>query len=118
VIDLTPLQLAVGIRSLDILGEVAVPGSSCLFFEVHVGGAWKQVNQDLDLSSLPAVLPIRAVFLGTTDIMPPIVVTQCKAKVSRSATAFKYISKTRALGGNASQDRGASSHGGLQRRGP
>lgn len=103
VIDLTPLQLAGGIRSLDILGEVAVPGSSGLFFEVQVGGAWKQVNQDLDLSSLPAVLPIRAVFLGTTDIMPTIVVTQCKAKVSRSATAFKYISKTRALGGNAAK---------------
>jgi hypothetical protein len=103
VIDLQPLQLAGGIRSLDFLGEIAIPGATNFTFEVQIGGVWYPVDGSLDLSTLPAILPLRIVFLGSTDLMPSIFITQCRCKVARAATAFKYVSKTRALGGNAAK---------------
>lgn len=103
VVDLAPLQLAGGIRSIDLLGEIATPGNSALDFEVQVSGVWKKIDNDLDLSSLPAVLPFRAVFLGTTDIMSAKRLTTVKAILSREALALKYVSNTRTLTGTASK---------------
>jgi hypothetical protein len=103
VIDCQPLQLAGGIRTIDILGEMVIPGASNFVFECQIGGVWYRVDQNLDLSSLPALLPLRVVFVGTVDIMPLIRITYVRIKVRRAKTAFKFVSKTRNLGGNATK---------------
>lgn len=103
VVNLTPLQLAGGIRSLEFHGEVVMPGQTRVVYEVQVGGVWKPVDNDLDLSSLPAVLPCRAVFMGSRDLMPSIRLDRVNVHCRRQATALKYVSKTRALGSNAAK---------------
>ncbi len=99
-VALKPLQLAGGITGIDILHEGFTPASCELRFEVQVNGRWFTLDQyDSDcLNGLPAILPLRAVFLGTHDVMPGIRLAGSRARVNRPATALKHYSIARSLG--------------------
>jgi hypothetical protein len=104
-IDLQPMQLAGGILGIDILREAITPPATSLTFEVQISGVWKPLNQDggPSLAALPALLPLRAVFMGTTDLMPGVGIGADRSlvRLSRPKTAFKHVSVARTLGGNA-----------------
>lgn len=103
-VDMTPLQLSGGVLNIDILTETAVPPACSLQWEVQVNGAWVPLGEEPDgpdLSSLPAVLPLRATFVGTTDLMPGFSISESEVKVNRGATAFTWVSDQKTLGSTA-----------------
>jgi len=72
-IQLQPISLSGGIEAIDFLHEVQVPLSTSLEFHVQIGGVWYPLGTTgvgPNLASLPALLPLKAVFIGTTDCMP------------------------------------------------
>lgn len=101
VVELTALQLAGGILDIDILHEGITPPACRLDFEVQINGAWTALDappNGPNLSALPALLPVRAVFTGTTDLMPGLGLTVSQATVSRTKTAFTWVGTKRTLG--------------------
>lgn len=100
VVSLLPLQLAGGIADIDMLHEAVVPDGCELHFEYQVAGIWYPIAAQTaqHLATLPALLPLRAVFVGTTDIQPCLRLTDSQVVVSRQGTAFVHVSTTRTLG--------------------
>lgn len=100
-VEMQSLQLSGGILNIDILQEAIIPGATRLDYEVQVNGAWVALAPyptGPDLSGLPALLPFRVTFVGTTDLMPGIGLTGSQIIVSRPKTAFKWASTLRTLG--------------------
>lgn len=101
VVELTPLQLAGGILDIDLTFDGVTPPACDLDFEVQVAGAWVALDAAPDgpnLSSLPAILPMRAVLNGTPDLMPGIGLSASESRVSRNKTAFTWLGTMRTLG--------------------
>jgi len=72
-IQLQPISLAGGISAIDFLAEAHVPGACSLEFHVQVAGVWYPLAADgfgPPLSGAPTLCPLKAVFIGTTDLMP------------------------------------------------
>ncbi len=99
-VQLTPLQLAGGINDLDVLTEGFTPDGTELAFEYQLAGVWYPVREDTagQLASSPALLPLRVVFVGTTDVMPGVRLTESVVKMARHAAAFVHYSSARTLG--------------------
>jgi len=97
VIELQGLQLVGGILSIDILASMVVSGSTTLDFEVQVGGVWHALSA-VDVyvlgagGSIPPLLPFRAVFNGSADMMPMVQLLDSRVRVSRPATVLREIS--------------------------
>jgi len=106
-IQLASLSLSGGISAIDILSEAEVPSACSLTFQVQLGGVWYPLNVSgvgPNLSSAPTLLPLQAVFTGTTDLMPGLGLTKSAATVSPpAATSCEYLSLTETLG-SASQN--------------
>ncbi len=102
-VDLQPLQLAGGIQGIDILADAIVPGSTDLVWSVQIGGFWRKLSEadPAMLAALNALLPLRATFVGTPDVMPAFRLTGSRARVSRMAKVMKAITPSKALGANA-----------------
>lgn len=101
VVELSALQLAGGILDIDIINEAITPPACRIDYEVQVAGAWIALDaapNGPNLGSLPAILPIRAVLTGTTDLMPGFGLTVSEATVSRTKTSFTWIGSKRTLG--------------------
>ncbi|WP_157080319.1 hypothetical protein [Sphingobium cloacae] len=106
VIDLSPIQLNGGIVDIDVLAPTIVPGAAQLTYEVQIGGAWHPLASAEELAlgaggAIPPLLPFRAVFSGTTDVMPAVSLTDSQVKVSRPKTAFTHFSAIRNLPGTS-----------------
>ena len=72
-IQMQPLSLSGGIEDIDFLHHAQVPDSCNLEFQVQMGGVWYPLATagiGPNLSSLPTLLPLKAVFDGTTYAMP------------------------------------------------
>jgi hypothetical protein len=72
-IQLQPLSLSGGIEDIDILHHAQIPGACSLEFHVQQSGVWYPLavsGVGPNLSGLPTLLPLKAVFTGTTDLMP------------------------------------------------
>lgn len=98
VVQMQPLQLAGGIQELDMLYESAVPAGCRLVWEYQTGGLWRPVTPE----SAPqfggaALVPLRAVFIGTTDLMPAVRPGTAQVTVRRRGTSFVHISTARTL---------------------
>jgi len=110
VINLSPLQLAGGILSIDLTAGAISPAGTSLSYEVQVGSTWYNLN-DVSVYVLgqggviPPLLPFRAVFNGTDAVMPCLNLGDSLCKVSRPATALRHISKTRTLPASSTQIR-------------
>ncbi len=107
VIDLNPLTLNGGISDIDIIAPAIVPGSTQLTFEIQVAGIWYPLasTEAMVLGAggvVPPLLPLRAVFTGSPDMMPGIMLTGSQVTASRSATALALFSTVRNLPGAGS----------------
>ncbi|TPG14364.1 hypothetical protein [Sphingomonas oligophenolica] len=107
VIDLNPLTLNGGISTINIIAPAIIPGSTQLTFEIQVAGIWYPLakTEDLVLGAggvIPPLLPFRAVFTGSPDMMPGIMLTGSQVTVSRSRTALAWFSTPRILPGAGS----------------
>lgn len=95
-INLQSMSLSGGISYIDLMASMAVPDSCSLTFQVQVNGVWRSIEAieegNTVLHNLPALLPFRAVFTGTTDVQPGIITTDSKLYYSRPRTVFKHIS--------------------------
>ena len=101
-IQLNSLTLTNGIGGIDILCEAAEPPQSFISWEVQVSGAWISLNtigawdtNPVDpFNGLPALLPFRAVLVGTVDSMPGFGVgSNSRVRTRRARTDMKHISK-------------------------
>lgn len=93
------LELAGGIMDIDILAETVMPGSTRLDYQVRPSATWitMEASEGAVLASAPNLLPIRAVFNGTRDVMPAIRLDTSQCEVSRPGTTFTHISTERTL---------------------
>lgn len=99
VIEMQQLQLSGGITAIDILASTVAPASTSLVYEIQVDSVWHplQAVQKTPLVGLPSLLPLRLVMVGTTDMMPGIVLSGSQVKVSRPRTTFLHVSTPRTL---------------------
>lgn len=99
VVQLQPLQLAGGMSDLDFLYESVRVAGTDLVFEIQPQGSseWFAVNgpDTVDaLSTSPAQVNLRAVFVGSHDMMPGIKLADSVARCLRRKTAMRHVSKT------------------------
>ena len=98
VVQMQPLQLAGGIQELDMLYESAVPAGCRLVWEYQTGGMWRPVTVDTPPQfGGAALVPLRAVFIGTSDLMPAVRPGSAQVVVRRRGTGFAHISTPRTL---------------------
>jgi hypothetical protein len=96
-IQLNPISLSGGIAAIDILAQSVVPENCSLTYEVQVGGIWSSlsgVTPNL-LIGLPPLIPLRATFVGTTDVAAGVMLTGSVCHFSRPRTDFNHISAVR-----------------------
>jgi hypothetical protein len=99
-INMAGLELSGGIAKIDILAEMVEPAATALVWEIQLGGptgAWTALT-DLNpgaLVGLPPLIPLRATFLGTSDIAPGIALTGSQVTISRPRTGFLHLSLPR-----------------------
>ncbi|MFH7241811.1 MAG: hypothetical protein ACHWZW_03070 [Spirulina sp.] len=98
VVALQPLSLSGGFSDLEINAPAFVPQGTDLIYEIQVGGIWHPLTEPTYyLQSLPDSVPLRVVFLGTTDIQPALELTADAIQVSRPKTTLTHISTERTL---------------------
>lgn len=102
VIDMTPLSLSGGISSIDMVASAIVPGSTSLTYEVQINNAWIPLSEANPGAlgaggNVPPLLPLRAVFSGTPDVMPALTLTGSQVTVSRPRITLKHVSTVRTL---------------------
>lgn len=92
-IQLLPLQLAGGIAGIAINADTSIPGGTELNFQVQQNGVWATLNDVNALTGLPAILPFRAVFTGTSAVMPGLgLLSNSRVRTSRPRTDETHIS--------------------------
>jgi hypothetical protein len=94
-INLQPLQLPGFIGAVDVLAEMIIPAATDLHFELQLAAGWVPFQQDSGaLDGTLALIPFRAVFTGTTDLMPGLSLTNSEVELTKaSGPAFHHISK-------------------------
>lgn len=101
-VELAPLSLSGGIADLDLLMEATIPEATELIIEYQKSGdsAWYPVAEGTadQLLGLPALLHLRATFVGSRECMPGLALPGSRFRASRPATSFRHISKPRSLG--------------------
>jgi hypothetical protein len=105
-IQLQPLQMTGGIGGIDVLADTIVPPATDLSYQIQVNGQWYPFEEEISptipspLASLPPLVPFKAVFTGTTDVMPGINLAQ-QSQVQLTggqASSFHHISQPITLG--------------------
>ena len=100
---LLPLQLPDGIAEVDLNYDSTRPPGTTINFEIQHHGVWQQLgysdNSPLgDINNLPAMLPMRVNFIGTTDEMPGIgVASNSRQFTSRPRGDMRHISTARTM---------------------
>jgi hypothetical protein len=100
IIQMQPLQLAGGIAEIDLLYDGVTPAGCQLIWEYQTGGIWRPITDGHDPQfGGAAILPLRAVFVGTQDLMPAVRLGSAgsQVRVARTGTSFTHISTTRTL---------------------
>lgn len=95
---LQSISLAGGIADLAIKAPQIVPDGTELVYEAQIAGKWYPLA-DLSplLATLPDIVPLRAVLLGTTDLAPALQLTAGAITGSRPATGLVHWSAPRNL---------------------
>lgn len=98
-IQFNGLDLSGGIGDLDFLHEVVVPDATEFTMEYQKDGVWYPVDESTadQLTGLPALLPLRAVFLGSSDLMPGFNMAGSVWRGARLATNFRHVSEERII---------------------
>jgi len=97
-VALQSVSLAGGISDLDINVQTVVPDGTELDFEIQVGGIWYRLDDGVNhLSGGPSIVPLRAVFLGTSDLAPALQTGPNLLTASRPAQTLEYWSAVRTI---------------------
>lgn len=99
-VQMQPITLENGIANVDILCEAITPPGTGIYHEVQVNSVWRRLDGGtLNLfAGLPALLPYRIVFVGTTDIQPGFTLGSASTVTAwRPRTDFKQVSPPIAL---------------------
>lgn len=98
-IQLKSLELAGGIHDIDMLFEGFRPDGTELAFEYRIGGEWYSIESSTaeQLGVSPALLPLRVIFTGTTDLMPGLLLSGSQVKIAQNGTQFRHYSTQRTL---------------------
>lgn len=98
-IQLKSLELAGGIHDIDMLFEGFRPDGTEMKFQYRIGGTWHSIEAGTaeQLAVSPALLPLRVVFVGTTDLMPGLLLNDSEVKLKQHGTAFRHYSTERTL---------------------
>lgn len=98
-VDLQPVSLSGGIAEIELLTSSILPQSTNIIFEYQKDGKWYPIDDSgaISLTGLPAMLPLKVTFIGSSDIMPAVNLADSVLTVSRPATTMKHISTTRSL---------------------
>lgn len=103
-VQLQPLSLANGLTDIAIAAPHLVPDGCQLQYEIQPQGSgqWYPLGDEgLRLgndSNAPALVNLRAVLLGTSDLQPAFAATDAAIRVSRPDVAFQSWSTVRTLG--------------------
>jgi hypothetical protein len=98
-VQMQPITLENGIANIDILAESIAPAGTEIHYEVQINSVWRRLGHEVGLlNGLPALLPFRIVFLGTTDIHAGIALGAPSTVTSwRPRTDFQHVTKTISL---------------------
>jgi hypothetical protein len=98
-VQMQPASLSGGISDIRITSAVHAPDGTSFHWEVQNGGVWQPLAADSPtaLATNPALVPVRAVFTGTSDVMPAIDLTQAELDVSMVSTGYTHWSQPRTL---------------------
>lgn len=102
-VQVQPWTLENGIANIDVLAEAYVPDGTQLVWEIQVGGVWKALDyyDENILNGLPALLPARIVFVGTTDLMPGVTFGAASTVTTwRPRSDFTHVSEVRTMPGD------------------
>jgi hypothetical protein len=94
-----PLTRAGGIASIRINAAQHEPEGTKLVWEVQRAGRWYQISEG-ELGALtgsPTLVNLRAVFIGTLDLMPAIDMSQTEIELLGQETTFTHISQLHEL---------------------
>lgn len=98
-VDFEALELENGICNFKLLHVGAIPESTEFVWQFKKDGIWYTIDpvggeySATALLGLPALLQLRAVFLGSTDDMPAIDVAESEYNTWRPRTDFTWISE-------------------------
>lgn len=98
-VELEPASLSGGIADIDLKLNAIEPENTELIVEYQKGGVWYPVIADTyeQLIGLPAMLPMRLKFIGSTTLMPAVSFPGSRLRISRGGTSAVHISTERAL---------------------
>ena len=104
-VPLQSVSLAGGLTDIDLEAEQIVPEGMELSYEIQVNGKWRPLAEEVDLLSAtqPDLVPLRAVFVGTSDMAAGVRLNASGLKASRPASSFTHFSAERTLP-SASED--------------
>ncbi len=95
---LQSVSLAGGISDINIAAPQIVPDGCELRYEIQVGGKWYPLGDAaMRLSTLPDIVPLRMVLLGTSDLAPAFRLAPNAITGSRAATSLAHWSTLRTL---------------------
>ena len=95
---LQSVSLAGGISDINIAAPQIVPDGCELRYEIQVGGKWYPLGDAaMRLSTLPDIVPLRMVLLGTSDLAPAFSLAPNAITGSRAATSLAHWSTLRTL---------------------
>lgn len=110
VITLNPLQLPGGILAIDLIAGTIIPDGTSLTYEIQVGSQWFNLI-DVDKymlgqgGTIPPLLPLRAVYMGSVDCMPGLNLIDSSVHVSRPDVYAQHVTQTRTLPAPSTQIR-------------
>jgi hypothetical protein len=103
-VQLQPAQLSGGIAAMDINLDAQVPEGTELTFEVQINGIWTPITAipesatDHPLTGLPPLLNLRAVFQGTSSLMPALNIGAASQLYTwRPRADFTHFSEVRTM---------------------
>jgi hypothetical protein len=115
-VQMIPLQLANGITDIKLLYGSKIPDGCDVVWEVQQNGIWYPLKgyttaagqasgTNHPLLGLPALLPLRLTYIGTTDLMPGIDMSVTETHTTRPRGDFTHTTLPLALGAPSSNIR-------------
>lgn len=97
-IRLNEVSLTGGISDIEIATEQDVRGGTHLLYEARINGLWQKLSSLSELvSQSPDLIPLRAVFVGSRNMMPALQLGPDRVVVTATANSFTHVSSPRQL---------------------
>jgi len=99
-VEIGSATLAGGMKALQAAFTGFVPEGTDLVLEARIGSSWRTVGEEDEtvFASLPTLVPLRLIFVGTRYLMPGINIAKSRLIASRPRTTSVHVSTIRTLG--------------------